>query len=403
MVLSIFFDYFRKLYLQKLTNIDMKKHFVFLLLTILLAGSGFAQLSTQAKVSLLTCGPGNEFYESFGHSAIRIKDDSLKMDLSFNYGMFSFGEPNFYLKFAQGRLPYMLGVYPTDLFMVEYITSGRSVTEQVLNFTLEEKNRLYNALVENYKPENRYYAYDFFRDNCATRVRDMLELAAGRPVFSTQYAAGNPTYRKLYYHCTDNMLWWRLGIDLLLGARADKKLTETECTYIPFDLQNQVDTVVYQCQAGDWVLATNYLSRQTKSEVPPTKFTPFMVFGIFFLLVLILTIVEYRKKCYCKAFDIVFFAIIAVFSLLLLLMTFCTDHYTTKYNFNLLWANPLFWWILLRMKKTPVWCIYVLASCLTVSLLCFGLLPQMFNIAILPLILSIGLRLFALYRAKTLA
>jgi bisphosphoglycerate-independent phosphoglycerate mutase (AlkP superfamily) len=103
----------------------------------------------------------------------------------------------------------MLGVYPTDLFMVEYITSGRSVTEQVLNFTLEEKNRLYNALVENYKPENRYYAYDFFRDNCATRVRDMLELAAGRPVFSTQYAAGNPTYRKLYYHCTDNMLWWR--------------------------------------------------------------------------------------------------------------------------------------------------------------------------------------------------
>ena len=96
----------------------MKKHFVLIFLTILLAGSGFAQLSTQSKVSLLTCGSGNEFYESFGHSAIRIKDDSLKMDLSFNYGMFSFGEPNFYLKFAQGRLPYMLGVYPTDLFMV---------------------------------------------------------------------------------------------------------------------------------------------------------------------------------------------------------------------------------------------------------------------------------------------
>ena len=134
-------------------------------------------LSETATASVLTCGPGDDFYTTFGHSAIRICDTAQGLDLVYNYGTFDFNTPHFYWKFMRGQLNYMLGRSSFEAFMEEYIYYGRAVWEQRLNFTPREVNNLYLLLEQNYLPEYRHYRYDFFRDNCATRVRDMVDLA----------------------------------------------------------------------------------------------------------------------------------------------------------------------------------------------------------------------------------
>lgn len=130
-------------------------------------------LSDSARISLLTCSPGNELYSVFGHSAIRVKDLPNKVDIVFNYGVFDFSDPNFYPNFVRGRMNYILaGNYYED-FYSSYVEENRSISEQVLNFSKEEKQHLLDSLFINYMPEHRYYRYDFFYDNCATRIRNV--------------------------------------------------------------------------------------------------------------------------------------------------------------------------------------------------------------------------------------
>ncbi|MBO4738301.1 MAG: DUF4105 domain-containing protein [Bacteroidales bacterium] len=365
-----------------------------------------AQLSQSAKVSVLTCGAGEEFYEAFGHTAIRIVDDSLllaegsTLDLVFNYGIFNFDVDNFYFKFAKGQLLYELGVSTFDNFLFSYQYEQRSVNEQVLALNAEQKNALYQLLVENYLPENRYYSYDFFRDNCATRVRDILQKAIGKPVFETKMEVQPATFRSLYYLYTDSLLWWRLGIDIALGARTDKQITTWDYLYLPNCLENQLDTLVFAGQKGGLVSEKQQLSAQLLP--PPNKalITPDILFWGVLVLTLILCFWEIKKGFYAKAFDILLFTLLSVLSVLVIFLWFFSDHYATKDNFNLLWANPLAIAILFMLKKTPVWLIGLYAICLIVSFGCFGLLPQQFNSTVLPILLIIMSRLFGLANQK---
>ncbi|HSY76263.1 MAG TPA: DUF4105 domain-containing protein, partial [Bacteroidia bacterium] len=138
----------------------------------------FAQDSSHIRISLLTCTPGEELYSTFGHSAIRIVDSSRVhqsdpvLDVVFSYGNFEFLDNSFYLKFIRGKLPYYVdcqSFYPDGDdpgFESEYQTTNRGITEQVLNLDSAEKVHIESALFENIKPENKYYKYDFFFDNC---------------------------------------------------------------------------------------------------------------------------------------------------------------------------------------------------------------------------------------------
>ena len=127
------------------------------------------------RLSLLTCAPGDEIYSYFGHTAIRYEEPSKGIDWVFNYGIFNFGAPNFIFRFALGQTDYILGGMSYDRFAAEYILDGRSVWQQTLNLTPEEKQKLLTLLIENSRPENRIYRYNFFYDNCATRPRDKIE------------------------------------------------------------------------------------------------------------------------------------------------------------------------------------------------------------------------------------
>ena len=133
------------------------KHVIALLLVILSCGNSFSQNdSCNLTISLLTCGPGEELYSVFGHTAIRIKDDS-NLDIIYNYGTFDFEDPEFYSKFVKGKLIYYVSSENFNRFMYEYQVENRSVIEQELNLSCEEKERLSEALQSNSKEENKYH------------------------------------------------------------------------------------------------------------------------------------------------------------------------------------------------------------------------------------------------------
>ncbi|MFW6275429.1 MAG: DUF4105 domain-containing protein, partial [bacterium] len=158
----------------------MMKNLLFLICWVFIAlffsGKVVPQtLSDESEITLLTASPGDELYSVFGHSAVRVVDSINQLDMVFNYGTFDFNTPNFYLKFIRGKLLYKLSAYPTRYFILEYQSEGRALFEQTFNLTTNEKQRVYDFLMENAKPENAYYHYDFFYDNCATRIRDLVD------------------------------------------------------------------------------------------------------------------------------------------------------------------------------------------------------------------------------------
>ena len=154
------------------------KKLLFLFILIFFCGSISAQtrpLSSEAKISLLTCSPGGAIYELFGHTAVRVKDPSQGLDLVFNYGIFDFDTPNFVVKFVRGKLLYKLGVDQFRRFEYQYQVQNRLVIEQLFNFNPTEKQTVFDYLLNNAKPENAYYQYDFFYDNCSSRIFDVLK------------------------------------------------------------------------------------------------------------------------------------------------------------------------------------------------------------------------------------
>ena len=126
------------------------------------------------QISLLTCGPGEEVYSLYGHTAIRFHDLKNNQDLVINYGMFSFSQRFFIIRFVFGLTDYEMGIMPFDAFMEEYESEGRWVKEQVLNIPLQDKMKIAMAIENNYLPENKTYRYNYFYDNCTTRARDIL-------------------------------------------------------------------------------------------------------------------------------------------------------------------------------------------------------------------------------------
>ncbi|MGE5394671.1 MAG: DUF4105 domain-containing protein, partial [Candidatus Saccharibacteria bacterium] len=216
------------------------RHFLLLLMVLLVfQPKAKAQaLSPQATVSILTCDPGKEVYSMYGHSAIRVSDPLQRLDAVFNYGLFSFDSPNFIYRFAKGQTDYLMGGQTFSSFLPEYEQDRRSVYEQVLNLSAEGKDKLYNALMENARPENRMYRYNYFMDNCATRVRDMIERNAGGTV---HFSESHPkeSYRDLIKKFHHSFRWIDFGIDLLISKPADQPVSSYGQMFLPEYLFNQ--------------------------------------------------------------------------------------------------------------------------------------------------------------------
>ncbi len=299
----------------------------------------FAQDTSRLRISLLTCTPGDELYSIFGHSAIRITDSTALTDIVFNYGTFNFDDKNFYLKFARGKLDYFLSLeYFTD-FRDLYQYTGRGITEQVLNLNAEEKIALQKALLENAKEENRYYKYDFFFDNCTTRLRNLiLKFKIPSPQLPATMPSDTRFREAIHLYLNNGKQYWsKLGIDVLLGAKTDRVMTAEEQQFLPDNLMLALDAA----RNTKIVSEKAQLYPLPESLARASLISPMLFFTAFFVLISFLSFYPSRKfKRWLPRLDGLVFFLTGLLGVVLVLMWTATDHSMTKDNFNLLWAIP---------------------------------------------------------------
>ena len=210
-------------------------------------------LLSSTSISLITCDPGDEIYSLFGHSAIRIKNTSQNYDVVYNYGTFDFRTPNFTVKFMRGKLPYRLVVSTFDNFLMEYHHFKRGVREQNLQITNDQKKEIIRFLENNAKPENAEYKYDFFFDNCSSRIRDVFENNLGQPL--TYSSKEDVTFRDLLHQYLIGWPWTKLGIDMIIGSKADVKASASQQMFLPDKLHDILGNAV---SSGKTFLAESY-------------------------------------------------------------------------------------------------------------------------------------------------
>lgn len=348
-------------------------------------------LSAGATASVITCGPGDDFYLAFGHSAIRITDTANGIDYAYNYGTFDFDTPHFYWNFARGMLDYCLSRTPFDRFTATYAFEGRAMWEQRLELTQQEVNNLFLMLEWNYMPENRYYRYDFFRDNCATRVRDMVESACGkRRVDCGEWES--ESYRDMVHRSTAGgcLEWWTLGVDLLLGLPADHRVDSREAMFHPLAMQQLYATAQ---RGGEPLTAESRTLLEDHREPLRRSFPPVAAFALLLTAVAVMTVGAGRfgiPKGVLRWTDRILFGVAGVAGLFLCFMWFGTDHWCTQWNLNLLWLSPLLVLIAIRLERSPRWALWLQEGCFAVAavwVLWCGL-----SVAIIPIILTLALR-----------
>ena len=203
-----------------------------------------AQPPSTIRVSVITIGQGDQVFERFGHNALRIQDPVAGTDLSYNWGMFSFDEPDFLRRFLSGDTRYWVEAIPTAWLLDHYAKADRQSEEQVLRLTPDQASRVAALAAENALPENRYYRYDYFLDNCSTRVRDLLDRALNGTLQRRFDAIRTEwTYRSESVRLTERSYFAQSGIDIALGPRADLPLTAWESMFIPMRLRDDLRDV----------------------------------------------------------------------------------------------------------------------------------------------------------------
>src|SRR5690606_35876984 len=352
----------------------MKKT-LFLLTILLCFKTTLAQqseLSDTAEISVFTIGPGSSLNDAFGHNAFRIKDRDKGIDLVFNYGVYDFDTPNFYLKFAQGKLNYLIGVDDYADFLNSYFYQDRTIEEQVLNLTQDQKQALFDYLLNNYRPENRRYVYDFFYDNCATKIKDVANMTLDNTIkFNEPQNFNQQTFRELIHSNLNRNSWGCFGIDLALGSVIDRKATPEEHMFLPKYIHEFFANATIKT-TGEPLVKKNNLLYNTVNHPESTDFlaSPLFIFGIIGLLILCITYKDFKNQKQSVWLDVTLFSITGIIGIVILLLWFATDHKATHHNYNLLWACVLNILVIgpLLKEKTSTWFMKYLK--LLVILLC---------------------------------
>jgi hypothetical protein len=374
--------------------------FIFLFLFVEAAIAQKNNLSEQAEISVLTIGPGTSLNDSFGHNAFRIKDSVLGIDITYGYGEYDFDAPNFYLKFAQGKLNYLISKIDFQRFYQAYsYYYNRTIKEQILNLSQVEKQTLYDYLINNYKPENRRYLYDFFFDNCATKIKDITNIAVNNSItFNNPKSYKEASFRTLIQKNLNKNSWGSLGIDLALGSVIDRKASATDHMFLPENIYSFFESATINNGKKPLVKDSRILYKQKEiSKTSSFLTSPLFIFGIIGLLILFITYKDYKSLKQSKWLDITLFGITGIIGVFILLLWFATDHKGTHQNYNLLWACALNILVVGQFfrKKVSAWFIKYLKF--LIILLCLLTLHwiigvQVFAIGLIPLLIALLIR-----------
>jgi len=370
--------------------------YIFFLLPVFITAQNL-KLSDKAEVSVITVGQGKNLYDSFGHSAIRILDRENRLDRVYNYGTYDFNTPNFYSKFAQGKLLYDLSSYPFYYFLRNYQQENRTITEQVLDLSTSEKQHFYNFLENNAKPENKKYLYDFFYDNCATKIRDVTTNVLGKENidFKDELLQEHKTFRDLIHQKLDEQPWGKFGIDLALGSVIDKEATTKEYTFLPEYIQKSFANAVRAKVAVPLVKDTKIVFKKREEQSKLSIFKPFLVFGFLAILGLLITIKDFKTKKRTKIIDFIILFTTGIIGVLVFFLWFATNHTATKDNFNILWAflpNFFVAFTVFKFKKWHRYYFILLIFLILVLLILSVFKIQVFHLAIFPILLTILIR-----------
>lgn len=358
---------------------------------------GYPIQPENTQISLLTCSPGELIYELFGHTAIRIEDPTSGIDFVANYGLFDFNQDNFVYRFVRGKTDYQVGVQYTTSFLAGYKERGSSVRQTTLNLTTEQKTYLLTRLDENLRPENREYRYNFIYDNCATRVRDLIEMSVSQQVSYPTHVE-NYTFREAIMLYTANAPWSQLGFDLCLGEGTDRTASQRELFFLPEMLGNAYHSarIMTSNQSIPLNLHSSVLVPKTR-ENTSSWFTPTLCAYLLLLASIFASFFLRKKRKWLEISDVVLNTINGLGGCIILFLILFSQHPFTFENYNIMWMNPLTLFPLLAVifpfLKKLNGLYYAGTSIMWLAfIILMPILPQNFNAAVLPWVLTLLLR-----------
>lgn len=352
---------------------------LFNLLVLLSFSIGFGQslpLSKDAKISVLTCGLGNETYSYFGHTAIRVSDPANNLDVVYNYGAFDFRTPNFVAKFTKGDLQYFVITHSYSEFMEEYTIEKRSVFEQELLISQDLKQKLFDKLNTTLLSEDRYYTYKFIDKNCTSMVVDIINNTLNENVIVKK---GNTdiTYRSILYPYFDGHFYEKLGTSIIFGTKVDQLGTRI---FLPFELKNSLEKVNFQNKP---------LAAKSKTLLFFEKETPASWWNNIYSYLIILAFIVLAHN---KIVDKIYLLLLSLMGIFFVCVGFYSFHLELSMNYNVLLFSPLLLiLIFLSIAKNKKWT-YRFAVLHLIFLVIYSIfmINKAHFIIVLPMIITSG-------------
>ena len=378
----------------------MYKKLLSILAALMFLIPGVKAQNDSINAYLLTCEPGKAIYELYGHTAIWIEDVTNGTDAVFNYGLFDFNTPHFVWRFTLGKTDYILGATRLRHFLREYDERGSEVFAQRLNLTQDESRRLYGLLVENSRPENRVYRYNFLFNNCATMALDKVEESITGYVRYDE-PDSTLTFSDILTEHTEIRPWSEFAVDLIIGAGGDVPVGYRQEAFAPRYLMRLASDAVITDTAGverPLVLTcTGLVNPDHSVDFGKPLFTPIQVMWMVLLFTMLITILGWYRNKQFWLVDVILFGIQGLGGIIIALMFFFSEHPTLDTNWLVICLNPLpllflpFMVHKSRHNRISVFIICEFIVCLT-FLLCTPAIPQTIEPAVMILIATFAVR-----------
>ena len=348
--------------------------------------------------------------DAFGHSGIRVIDRELNYDVVFNFGIYDFQAPDFYSNFVKGRPIYSLGINNYNRFINNYKNQNRGVVEHKILISNNKKDNVIRLLFENSKQENKFYIYDYFNDNCSTKVADLFienfndEFNNSETNLSKK---SKHSYRSLIYQMIPRNSWGSLGIDICLGSVIDQDINYRQTFFLPSKFGKFLDTIESE---NPQILESKLVleSLETSEESVLNVTSPMFILFFISILIILITFRDFKNDKQTKVLDILLISITSMIGLLISYLWFFSDHSAASQNYNILWASPLnsLLFIDLFVSKKRKWILGYLKFIFLMLLLMIShwiLSVQTFNITLFSFIFALLIRyLFLIYNHKKL-
>ncbi len=366
---------------------------------------GYAQQLDSIRASLITCSPGQEVYALYGHTALRLQNFTADQDLVFNYGVFSFKQPHFIWRFVRGKCDYMVVPVPWTYFTREYEERGSSITEQVLNLTPQEANRLWVNMQVECQPENRQYRYNFLYNNCTTKVRDAIERCVeGRVVYPDSIPLY--THRQMLHQYTREHPWAQEGNDILLGSAVDTSLSARAAMFAPEYMLRYADNAFIYAENNDkrpLVIGREILLQKRELKIGPEfPLLPTQAMLVLLAFSVLIVLLERWLNRQCWLWDVVLLLGQGAGGLVLLFMFLFSEHPAVDSNWQIWVLNPI---VLIALpsvikaaykhKKTLWHAVFFVI--LSIFVVFSPWMPQEFGKIIVPLALTLLTRPISYY------